>query len=56
MQYINAQHPNAEPGDVVTVFKFVQPNGVLQLHLQTPQQTLQQLGWSITPERKPMKV
>ena len=56
MQYFDAQHPNAEPGDDVDSFKFVQPNGVLQLHLQTLQQTLQQLGWSVIPERDPMKV
>ena len=52
MQYFDDQHPNAEPGNVVDFFNFVQPNGVLQLHLQTPQQ----LGWSVIPEREPMKV
>ena len=52
MQYFDDQHPNAEPGDDVDSFKFVQPNGVLQLHLQTPQQ----LGWIVNPERDPMQV
>ena len=52
VQYFDTQHPNAEPGNVVDFFNFVQPNGVLQLHLQTPQQ----LGWSVNPEREPMKV
>ena len=52
MQYFDAQHPNAEPGDVVTFFKFIQPNGVLQLHLQTPQQ----LGWIVNPDDEPMEV
>ena len=52
MQYFDDQHPNAEPGDVVDFFNFNQPNGVLQLHLQTPQQ----LGWIVNPEREPMKV
>ena len=52
LQYFKEEHPNAEPGDDVDSFKFVQPNGVLQLLLQTPQQ----LGWSVNPERKPMKV
>ena len=52
LQYFKEEHPNAEPGNVVDSFKFVQPNGVLQLHLQT----LQQLGWSVIPERDPMKV
>ena len=56
MQYFDDQHPNAEPGDDVDSFKFIQPNGVLQLHLQILQQTLQQLGWSVIPEREPMKV
>ena len=52
MQYFDTQHPNAEPGNVVDFFNFIQPNGVLQLHLQTPQQ----LGWIVSPEREPMKV
>ena len=52
LQYFDAQHPNAEPGDDVDSFKFVQPNGVLQLHLQTPQQ----LGWIVNSEREPMEV
>ena len=52
MQYFDTQHPNAEPGDDVDSFNFIQSNGVLQLHLQTPQQ----LGWIVNPEREPMKV
>ena len=52
MQYFDDHHPNAEPGNVVDFFNFNQPNGVLQLYLQTPQQ----LGWSVIPEREPMKV
>ena len=52
MQYFDDYHPNAEPGDDVDPFKFVQPNGVLQLHLQTPQH----LGWIVNPEREPMEV
>ena len=52
LQYFDAHHPNAEPGDVVTFFKFVQPNGVLQLDLQTPQQ----LGWIVNPDDEPMEV
>ena len=52
LQYFDAQHPNAEPGNVVDFFNFIQPNGVLQLHLQTPQQ----LGWIVNPEREPMEV
>ena len=52
LQYFDDHHPNAEPGDDVDSFKFVQPNGVLQLHLQTPQQ----LGWIVNPEREPMEV
>ena len=52
LQYFDTQHPNAEQGDVVDFFNFIQPNGVLQLHLQTPQQ----LGWIVNPEREPMKV
>ena len=51
-QHFKEEHPSAEPGDDVDSFNFVQPNGVLQLHLQTPQQ----LGWNVNPERKPMKV
>ena len=35
-----------KPGNVVDFFNFIQPNGVLQLHLQTPQQ----LGWRVIPE------
>ena len=52
LKYYDAQHPNAEPGDDVDSFKFVQPNGVLQLHLQTPQQ----LGWIVNPDDEPMEV
>ena len=52
MQYFKEEYPNAEPGDDVDSFNFVQPNGVLQLHLQTPQQ----LGWIVNPEREPMEV
>ena len=52
LQYFDDHHPNAEPGDDVDSFNFNQPNGVLQLHLQT----LQQLGWIVDPERDPMKV
>ena len=52
LQYFDDHHPNAEPGDDVDSFKFVQPNGVLQLHLQTPQQ----LGWIVNSEREPMEV
>ena len=37
---------------LLTFFKFVQPNGVLQLHLQTPQQ----LGWIVNPDDEPMEV
>ena len=51
-QHFKEEHPNAEPGDDVDSFNFLQPNGILQLHLQTPQQ----LGWIVNPEREPMEV
>ena len=44
--------PTIEYGGVIDTFTFIQPNGILQLHLQTPQQ----LGWIVNPEREPMEV
>ena len=37
---------------MVDSFYFIQPNGFLQLLLQTPQEP----GWTVNPDREPLKV
>ena len=51
-QYLESKHEGVEYDDVVDSFSFVQPNGCLQLLLQTPQEP----GWTVNPDRKPLKV
>ena len=52
VQHLESKHESVEYDDVVDSFSFVQPNGCLQLHLQTPQEP----GWTVNPDRKPLKV
>ena len=37
---------------MVDSFYFIQPNGCLQLLLQTPQEP----GWTVNPDKEPLKV
>ena len=52
VQHLESKHEGVEYDDVVDSFSFVQPNGYLQLLLQTPQEP----GWTVNPDRKPLKV
>ena len=52
VQHLESKHEGVEYDDVVDSFSFVQPNGCLQLLLQTPQEP----GWTVNPDRKPLKV
>ena len=52
VQHLESKHEGVEYNDVVDSFSFVQPNGCLQLLLQTPQEP----GWTVNPDRKPLKV
>ena len=51
-QYVESKYPNAEQGNAES-FKFIQPDGVLRLSLETPQA---QKGWIVQPKREPMEV
>ena len=52
VQHLESKHEGVEYDDVVDSFSFVQPNGCLQLLLQTPQEP----GWTVNPDREPLKV
>ena len=52
VQHLESKHEGIEYDDVVDFFSFVQPNGCLQLLLQTPQEP----GWTVNPDREPLKV
>ena len=52
LQVLEKEHPNATLDNSIDRFKFIQPKGTLKLLLKPPQQ----LGWTVHPERKPMKV
>ena len=53
LQHLESKHTSSiEYDDVVDSFKFIQPNGTLELTLHATQQ----LGWTVNPIRNPMKV
>ena len=51
-QYLKDNFPHAEQDDV-DAFKFKQPEGTLQLQVDSQQQPV---GWSVHPRRDPMEV
>ncbi|XP_019850961.1 PREDICTED: uncharacterized protein LOC109581346 [Amphimedon queenslandica] len=53
-QYLKKrQASNVEHDDVADLFKFIQPNGTLQLILKPPQR---ESGWTVDPDREPMEL
>ena len=48
---MESKYPNAEQ-DCPYNFKFKQPEGVLQLCLETPKEK----GWTVHPKQEPMEV
>ena len=52
LQYLREDLPNAKKDGAVLMFKFDQPNGSIQLCLDTSLQS----GWTVDPDREPMKV
>ena len=52
VQHLESKYESVEYDDVVDSFIFTQPNGCLQLHLGTPQEP----GWTVNPDREPLKV
>ena len=52
-QYLERKHPDAEYGETVEAFRFIQPNDALQLHMDPPPQ---ESGWIVNPDQSPMIV
>lgn len=54
-QSIKNKFPNAEQDDSIVTFKFLEPDGVLQLQLD--EKTIShEHGWRVNPQQEPMKV
>ena len=52
IQYLREELSQVEQDGAALMFKFDQPNGTIQLCLDTPLQS----GWTVHPDREPMKV
>uniref|UniRef100_A0A1X7UI45 Nucleoside phosphorylase domain-containing protein n=1 Tax=Amphimedon queenslandica TaxID=400682 RepID=A0A1X7UI45_AMPQE len=54
-QYLEDKHPEAEKdGPIVPEFKYNQPDGILELHLQDTKSL--ESGWTVHPDQSPMQI